>query len=92
MNDVYIRSFPLSAGTKLPNVAIEDTGKLVDYVIRHGSRYQTKSIAFFFQELSEAEKAATIGKSMLCHFSSIWPLLINISASPQNSCAIQENH
>jgi hypothetical protein len=64
MNDVYVRSFPLSPGTTLPNVAIEDTGKLVDYVIRHGSTYQTKTIAFSSEELSEAEKAATIGRSM----------------------------
>jgi hypothetical protein len=64
MNNVYVRSFPLSTGTKLPNVAIEDTGKLVDYVIRHGGRYQTKTIAFFSEELSEAEKAETIGRSM----------------------------
>jgi hypothetical protein len=51
----------------MPNVAIADTGKLVRTIFEAGSQYFKKSVAFYSQSLSEADKLATIGKRMLGH-------------------------
>lgn len=63
-NGVYILLFPHSPDTVMPNVAIADTGKLVRIVLEAGSEYLTKTIAFYSQALSEAEKLAALGESM----------------------------
>lgn len=49
----------------MPNVAIADTGKLVRTILEGGSQYFEKTIAFYSQSLSEADKLATIGQRML---------------------------
>ncbi|PYI07316.1 NAD(P)-binding protein [Aspergillus sclerotiicarbonarius CBS 121057] len=59
---VFVRSFPLSAETLLPNVSIADTGRLVDHVIRRKSEFLTKTIAFYSEALSERDKADTIAR------------------------------
>lgn len=51
----------------MPNVAIADTGKLVHLILEAGSQYFEKTIAFYSQPLSEADKLAIIGKSTLPH-------------------------
>lgn len=48
----------------MPNVAIRDTGKLVHLVLEAGSPYFTKTIAFWAQALSEADKLAELGSCM----------------------------
>jgi hypothetical protein len=58
---IYTLKFPHSPNTVLPNVAIADTGKLVHMVVETGSTYFTKTIAFWAQALSEAEKLAELG-------------------------------
>ncbi|GFF87437.1 nmrA-like family protein [Aspergillus udagawae] len=58
---IYTLKFPHSPNTVLPNVAIADTGKLVHMVVEAGSTYFTKTIAFWAQALSEAEKLAELG-------------------------------
>jgi hypothetical protein len=45
-------------------VAIRDTGKLVHLVLQAGSTYFTKTIAFWAQALSEAEKLTEMGSCM----------------------------
>jgi hypothetical protein len=62
---MYTLNFPHSPETLMPNVAITDTGKLVRTVLEAGSQYFTKTIAFYSQSLSEADKLASIGKRML---------------------------
>lgn len=42
-----------------------DTGKLVQTILNAGSEYFTKTIAFYSQALSEAEKLNALGKSMM---------------------------
>lgn len=42
-------------------MAIEDTGKLIDYIFDHGDMYKQKEIAFFSQDISELEKLKAIG-------------------------------
>ncbi|KAJ5962515.1 hypothetical protein N7501_007456 [Penicillium viridicatum] len=59
---VYTLTFPHSPETVMPNVAIADTGKLVRTILEAGSQYFEKTIAFYSQSLSEADKLATIGK------------------------------
>ncbi|KAJ5817045.1 hypothetical protein N7447_009278 [Penicillium robsamsonii] len=59
---IYTLKFPHSPETVMPNVAIADTGKLVRTIFEAGSQYFKKTIAFYSQSLSEAEKLATIGK------------------------------
>lgn len=56
-------SFPHSPHTAMPNVSIRDTGKLVKLILESGSTYLTKTIAFYCQALTEADKLAAIGKS-----------------------------
>ncbi|XHG04015.1 hypothetical protein AWENTII_007299 [Aspergillus wentii] len=46
----------------MPNAAIADTGKLVRAILEAGSRYLEKTVAFYSEALSEAEKLAIIGK------------------------------
>lgn len=66
----YTLAFPHSPTTVLPNVAIADTGKLVHLILEAGSTYFTRTIAFWAQALSEAEKLAELGKCMnTCHSS-----------------------
>lgn len=57
----YTLKFPHSPSTVLPNVAIADTGKLVHLVLEAGPAYFTKTIAFWAQALSEAEKLGQLG-------------------------------
>lgn len=51
----------------MPNVAIADTGKLARAILTAGSHYLTKTIAFYSESLSEANKLAVIGSRMLHH-------------------------
>ncbi|KAJ8115546.1 hypothetical protein OPT61_g2833 [Boeremia exigua] len=59
---VYVRSFPLRADTPLPNVAISDTGILVQHVIEHGNEYCARTIAFYSEAISELEKLNALAK------------------------------
>ncbi|KAF5970912.1 hypothetical protein FCOIX_10135 [Fusarium coicis] len=52
----YLRSFVLPETTPLPNVAISDTGKLVQYVLDHPDECLEKEIAFYSEAISEGEK------------------------------------
>lgn len=52
----------------MPNVAISDTGKLVHIILEAGPIYLTKTIAFWAQALSEADKLAELGNCMLVYF------------------------
>ncbi|OJI95848.1 hypothetical protein ASPVEDRAFT_156709 [Aspergillus versicolor CBS 583.65] len=58
----YTLKFPHSPATVLPNVAISDTGKLVHIVLQAGAVYFTKTIVFWAQGLSEANKLAELGQ------------------------------
>ncbi|OJJ37888.1 hypothetical protein ASPWEDRAFT_68022 [Aspergillus wentii DTO 134E9] len=58
----YRLTFPHSLQTVMPNAAIADTGKLVRAILEAGSRYLEKTVAFYSEALSEAEKLAIIGK------------------------------
>ncbi|KAL7891951.1 hypothetical protein HDV63DRAFT_415581 [Trichoderma sp. SZMC 28014] len=62
VSGTYIHSFLHSPTTVLPNVSIADTGKLVSAVIEDGPQYYTKTIAFYAQSLSEAEKLKVLGE------------------------------
>jgi hypothetical protein len=56
----------------MPNVSIANTGVLVRAILEAGSTYFTKTIAFYSQALSEAEKLSAIKKRTyrdLIHFS-----------------------
>ncbi|KAL4968450.1 NmrA/HSCARG family protein [Aspergillus stella-maris] len=66
----YTLKFPHSPGTMLPNVSIADTGKLVHIVLENGPVYFTKTIAFWNEALSEAEKLAELGRyyDVLTHY------------------------
>ncbi|KAF5252592.1 hypothetical protein FANTH_2486 [Fusarium anthophilum] len=52
----YLRSFVLPETTPLPNVAISDTGKLVQYILDHPDECLKKEIAFYSEAISEGEK------------------------------------
>ncbi|KAI1024814.1 hypothetical protein LB503_007118 [Fusarium chuoi] len=52
----YLRSFVLPETTPLPNVAISDTGKLVQYILDHPDECLEKEIAFYSEAISEEEK------------------------------------
>ncbi|PLB43829.1 NAD(P)-binding protein [Aspergillus steynii IBT 23096] len=75
---IYTLSFPHSLDTVMPNVAIADTGKLVLSILAAGSHYFEKTIAFYSQALSEADKLATIRKSTLLHHPSCSRLIHKI--------------
>lgn len=59
---IYVRSFPLKGNTLLPNVAITDTGKLVQHVVEHGTEYYKRTIAFYSESISEKSKLDVLGK------------------------------
>ena len=61
-NGDYVRSFVLRPSTLLPNVSIEDTGKLVGHVLENAEKYHKKTIAFYAEALSESEKAQRIAE------------------------------
>jgi len=52
----YLRSFVLPETTPLPNVAISDTGKLIQYILDHPEKCLKKEIAFYSEAISEGEK------------------------------------
>ncbi|KAG5754668.1 hypothetical protein H9Q70_002688 [Fusarium xylarioides] len=52
----YLRSFVLPETTPLPNVAISDTGKLVQYILNHPDECLEKEIAFYSEAISEGDK------------------------------------
>ncbi|KAJ5576902.1 hypothetical protein N7535_003828 [Penicillium sp. DV-2018c] len=58
----YIRAFPHGPDTVMPNAAIADTGKLVVEILSDRQRYYKKTIAFYSEALSEAEKMKTLGQ------------------------------
>ena len=68
---IYTLKFPHSPNTVLPNVAISDTGKLVNIILEAGAVYFKKSIVFWAQALSEAEKLAELGECMFTFLTSI---------------------
>ncbi|KAI9369630.1 hypothetical protein BJX61DRAFT_536274 [Aspergillus egyptiacus] len=59
---LYTLQFPHSPHTVLPNSAIADTGKLIRVVLEGGPIFFRKTIAFWAQALSEAEKLAELGE------------------------------
>jgi hypothetical protein len=63
-----VRTFPLSANTSLPNVAIADTGKLVHAIVENQKSYFEKTIAFYSQGLSEGDKLAQLAKGKVSRF------------------------
>lgn len=65
VSGTYVHSFLHSPTTVLPNVSIADTGKLVRAVIEDGQQYFTKTIAFYAQSLSEAEKLKVLGEGII---------------------------
>ncbi|KAH7173973.1 uncharacterized protein B0J16DRAFT_376534 [Fusarium flagelliforme] len=52
----YLRSFVLPESTPLPNVAISDTGKLIQYILDHPDKCLEKEIAFYSEAISEGQK------------------------------------
>lgn len=65
---IYMHLFLYSLETVMPNVAIADTGKLIQTILEAGlAVYFTKTIAFYSQALSEAEKLTALGESMSQH-------------------------
>lgn len=68
---VYTLKFPHSPNTVLPNVAISDTGKLVHIILEAGAVYFKKSIVFWAQAVSEAEKLAELGECTFTVLTSI---------------------
>lgn len=65
VSGTYVHSFLHSPTTALPNVSIADTGKLVRTVVEDGQQYYTKTIAFYAQSLSEAEKLKMLGEGII---------------------------
>jgi hypothetical protein len=62
-----MRSFVLPETTPLPNVAISDTGKLVQYILDHPEECREKIIAFFSEAISEGDKIESMASGMyLC--------------------------
>ncbi|KAF5724676.1 hypothetical protein FMUND_562 [Fusarium mundagurra] len=59
----YLRSFVLSETTPLPNVAISDTGKLVQYILDHPDECLGKEIAFYSEAISEGEKIKSMASA-----------------------------
>ncbi|KAM0228489.1 hypothetical protein ACHAPO_010690 [Fusarium lateritium] len=59
----YLRSFVLPETTHLPNVAISDTGKLVQYILDHPNKCLEKTIAFYSEASSEGEKIRSMAKA-----------------------------
>ncbi|GKU15265.1 unnamed protein product [Fusarium langsethiae] len=59
----YLRSFVLPETTPLPNVAISDTGKLVQYILDHPDLCFERTIAFYSQAISEGEKIQSMASA-----------------------------
>ncbi|KAI2827612.1 hypothetical protein CBS63078_6126 [Aspergillus niger] len=59
---VYHMYLPHSPSTAMPNGSIRDTGKLVRVILEAEATYFTKTVAFYSEAISEAEKQAMIGK------------------------------
>ncbi|RGP74749.1 hypothetical protein FSPOR_1328 [Fusarium sporotrichioides] len=59
----YLRSFVLPETTHLPNVAISDTGKLVQYILDHPQQCLSKTIAFYSEAISEGEKIRSMAEA-----------------------------
>ncbi|QPC71307.1 hypothetical protein HYE68_002059 [Fusarium pseudograminearum] len=59
----YLRSFVLPETAHLPNVAISDTGKLVQYILDHPDQCLEKTIAFYSEAISEGEKIRSMAKA-----------------------------
>lgn len=60
MDGTYLRSFVLPETTLLPNVAISDTGKLVQYILEHPDLCLEKTIAFYSEAISEGQKVESM--------------------------------
>lgn len=60
---MYHMYLPHSPSTAMPNGSIRDTGKLVRVILEAEATYFTKTVAFYSEAISEAEKQAMIGKS-----------------------------
>jgi hypothetical protein len=50
--------------TPLPNVAISDTGKLVQYILDHPDQCLEKTIAFYSEAISEGEKIRSMAEGV----------------------------
>ncbi|KAF4335017.1 hypothetical protein FBEOM_11132 [Fusarium beomiforme] len=59
----YLRSFVLPETTPLPNVAISDTGKLVQYIVNHPKQCLEKTIAFYSEAISEGHKIESMASA-----------------------------
>ncbi|KAF5544531.1 hypothetical protein FPHYL_11021 [Fusarium phyllophilum] len=59
----YLRSFVLPETTLLPNVAISDTGKLVQYILDHPNECLEKEISFYSEAISEGDKIKSIASA-----------------------------
>lgn len=59
-NGTYLRSFVLPETTPLPNVAISDTGKLVQYILDNPEECLEKTIAFYSEAISEGHKVQSM--------------------------------
>ncbi|KAK2691615.1 hypothetical protein QWA68_007785 [Fusarium oxysporum] len=59
----YLRSFVLPETTPLPNVAISDTGKLVQYILDHPDECLEKTIAFYSEAISEGDKIKSMASA-----------------------------
>ena len=60
----------------MPNGSIRDTGKLVRVILEAGATYFTKTVAFYSEAISEAEKQAMIGKSNYNYPNHIFGLVV----------------
>jgi hypothetical protein len=61
----YLRSFVLPETTPLPNVAISDTGKLVQYILDYPEEFLEKQIAFYSEAISEGHKIQSMASGNL---------------------------
>ncbi|KAF4990567.1 hypothetical protein FGRMN_8382 [Fusarium graminum] len=59
----YLRSFVLPETTPLPNVAISDTGKMVQYILDHPDTCLEKQIAFYSEAISEGHKIESMASA-----------------------------
>ncbi|GLA51200.1 NmrA-like domain-containing protein 1 [Aspergillus niger] len=59
---VHHMYLPHNPSTIMPNGSIRDTGKLVRVILEAGATYFKKTVAFYSEAISEAEKQAMIGK------------------------------
>ncbi|KAM0267923.1 hypothetical protein ACHAPA_005521 [Fusarium lateritium] len=59
----YLRSFLLPETTPLPNGAISDTGKLIQYILDHPEECLEKTIAFYSEAISEGHKIESMASA-----------------------------